>query len=306
MGLFSKNYESSGSGISKDAARKKGFALFFELLGRKFWSLMWLNLHYFIFYIPLLLIFGIIQLTDNTTVLAIISVLLIGVFVITIGPATVGMMKVVRNFYLEKHSFITRDFFMSFKENFKPAAVMGVLDCFILLSAYASLTLYPALAATYTKLMYIPMVLALSVFLVVFIMNFYFFPMLAGTDLPMKALFKNSFSLAVSAPKQNLITVGVFILVFILMEILMFNVFPLFTLLLPIFPAAFLALVIFCTCYPMIQKYIIDPFYTEQGKVNPEYLTGGEDIDEETIFQDMGGKETPIENRKKSKAKIIK
>lgn len=306
MSFFSNKYETAGSGISKDAARKKGAALFFELLGRKLWKLMWLNLLYVLFFIPLFLILGVIQLTQNTTILAIVSVLLIGTFVITIGPATAGLMKVIRLFYIEKHSFITRDFFNGFKENFKPAATIGVLDCIIILSAIASLNVYPWLAVNYTRLLYIPMVLTLSVFLIVFIMNFYIFFMMTATSLSMKDLLKNSFTLAIAAPKQNLIAVGVFVATLLLMRFLMFKLFSLFTLLLPVFPAAFLALVICCCCYPVIQKYVIDPFYTEQGKVNPEYLTGAEDIDEETIFEDMGGKEAPIENRKKSKAKVIK
>ena len=54
----------------------------------------------------------------------------------------------------------------------------------------------------------------------------------------------------------------------------------------------------------MIQKYVINPYYTSIGKVNPELITEDED-DEEPIFQDMGGKEKPIEKRKKGKGRRI-
>lgn len=54
--------------------------------------------------------------------------------------------------------------------------------------------------------------------------------------------------------------------------------------------------------YPVIQKYVINPYYTSIGKINPELLSGS---DEETLFEDMGGKEKPIEKRKKGKGKRI-
>ena len=306
MGLFSNNYDNAGSGVAKSETRKKGAALFFDLLGRKFWSLMWLNLLYILFFIPLFLIFGAISLINNDYALLAVVGLLLLTFAVTIGPATAGMMKVQRLFFIEKHSFITRDFFNGFKENFKPAAVIGFIDCVLIASAYASLSVYPVLAVNYTRLFYIPMVITFSVFLIVFIMNFYIFLMLTATDLSLKDLFKNSFTLAIAAPKPNLLTVAAYVLCALLMGFLMYNVFSVFTLLLPVFPAAFLAFVTCFNCYPVIQKYVIDPFYTAQGKVNPEYLTGAEDIDEETIFEDMGGKEAPVENRKKTKAKVIK
>ena len=48
MGLFGSNYERAGSGIAKNAPKKKGFFRFFEIFGRKFWKLFELNLLYFL------------------------------------------------------------------------------------------------------------------------------------------------------------------------------------------------------------------------------------------------------------------
>ena len=307
MGLFVKDYDSAGAGIAKDAERKKGMALFFDILGRKFWSLMWLNALYILFFIPLFLILPAMKLIDNNYVLLSVICFLGLVFFVIIGPATAGMMKVQRCFFIEKHVFIASDFFAAVKKNFAKASVISIIDGFIMLSAYASFQVYPYLAITYTRLMYIPMVITFSLFLVVFIMNFYIFLMLTATDLSIKNLIRNSFTLAIVAIKENLITVGAIIAVLFLMLVLMFNFFSLFTLLLPIFPAAFLCFVICFNCYPVIQKYVIDPYYTSQGKVNPEYLYGSEeDEDFEPVFEDMGGKETPVERRKKTKAKVIK
>ena len=56
--------------------------------------------------------------------------------------------------------------------------------------------------------------------------------------------------------------------------------------------------------YPVIQKYVIDPFYAEKGEINPEKADVFDEIDEETVFEDMGGKEKPIEKRAKGKLQV--
>ena len=306
MGLFSKDYESSGSGISKDDVKKKGLALFFDLLGRKFWSLMWVNVLYVLFFIPLMLIMPAIYFIKNNYIAVAAICILVLIFAIVIGPATAGMMKIMRMFYIEKHTFIAHDFFEAVRDNFKRAAVVGLVDCFVIFSAFAALQVYPVLAVQYTRAFYIPMVITFSLFLMVFIMNFYVFLMLTSTTLTMKQILKNSFMFAISGMKQNLLTVGVIVAIMFIMSLLFLNLFQVFALLIPIFPAAFIGFVVCFNCYPLIQKNVLDPFYSMQGKVNPEYLDGSEDDDTEQIFEDMGGKEAPIEKRKKSKGKVIK
>ena len=53
MGLFSSNYESAGAGIAKNAPKKEGIALFFDIFFRKFWLMIGLNILFFIFTLPL-------------------------------------------------------------------------------------------------------------------------------------------------------------------------------------------------------------------------------------------------------------
>ena len=60
-----------------------------------------------------------------------------------------------------------------------------------------------------------------------------------------------------------------------------------------------MGLIICFNCYPIIQKYIINPYYEQRGEVNPE-LTGGTSSSEESVFEDMGGKEKPVEKKKTS------
>ncbi|WP_295074978.1 DUF624 domain-containing protein [Ruminococcus sp.] len=306
MGLFSKNYETAGVGIAKDAPKKKGLSLFFDIFGRKIWNLMEINLLYMVFFLPLILMIPAIYLLGDFYKLSLaVNILLMVVFMIFIGPATAGMTKVIRCYVLGKHTFIWSDFWKGFKSNFKTAAIVGFVDCLIILSALSALWFYPQLAEQMqSKAVYIPMVITFSLFLVLMIMNFYIFPMMVATTLKPKNLFKNSFALAFVALKQNFITFIIILITIAVMVVLRIFLMSVYLLLLPFFPAAFLCLVSCFNSYPVIQKYVINPYYTSIGQINPELV---DDTDDETerIFEDMGGKEKPIEKREKSRGKRI-
>lgn len=303
MGLF--NYESSGVGIPKNAEKKTGAKLFFDIWGRKFWKIFEVNMLYFIFFIPLMMIPAAVMI-PSTLVSEIVIVTLIFAFAIVIGPATAGMTRIMRCFIIEKHCFIVRDFFKGFKSNFKKASIIGFIDCIAILSSIASLRVYPVLAVQFeTKLMYVPMVIVFSAALVFLMMNYYIYLMLVATNLSTKNLFKNSFALAFVAVKNNFLTLILSALLIGIMLILFRFIPAICMMIFPFFPAA---LICFITCfnsYPVIQKYVINPYYTSIGEINPELVGFSDTSDEETIFEDMGGKEQPIEKRKKGKGKRI-
>ncbi len=305
MGLFFKDYESAGVGISKHAPKKTGIALFFDILGRKFWKLMGMNLLYVLFFIPLILILPVITIVENYAAAMTLIVILLLAFAVLIGPATAAMMKIMRSFVIDKHTFIMRDFFRAFRLNFKKASIIGFIDCLIVLSVYASLNVYPALVVQlHSKLMYVPMIITMSIFLVTIIMNYYIYLMLIATNLSLKNLIKNSFALAFVAMKENLLTFVISLVITVGMILLFLFALPIFLVLILFFPAAFICFVTCFNCYPVIQKYVINPYYTSIGQVNPE-LVDDTDDGEEPVFEDMGGKEKPIEKRKKGKGKRI-
>ncbi len=305
MGFF-YNYQSSGPGISKYGPKKKGLALFFDLFFRKFWKLCGLNLLFFIFCLPPIIAVALIRVIKDTRILLAVIIVLLLAFAVLIGPATAGMTKVIRAFIIEKHTFVIRDFFKGFKQNFKKACVIGLLDVLAALSAFSAYNIYPDWAEFYhNKLFYIPLTITLSVALVIMAMNYYIFLMLTATDLSLKNLIKNSFALAFVSLGKNILITLILIFFAVFMAILFLYATPFFFVVIPFFPAA---LVWFITCfnsYPVIQKYVINPFYESQGKINPEFTEAGDDIDEETLFEDMGGKEKPIDKRKKGKGKRI-
>lgn len=302
---FFNNYQ-NGPGISKYGPKKKGLALFFDLFFRKIWHITGLNVLFFIFCIPLYVGFFLLSFMENYELLLALLIVLFLIFAVTVGPAIAGMTKVMRMFLIEKHTYIIRDFFRGFKENFKKASVVGILDIVVALSAYASYNVYPYCVVKYdSNLFYIPMILALSVTIVVFIMNYYIFLMMTATDLSLKNILKNSFALAFVSMKENILTT-IFIVAFALLMFMIFvNAMPLFLILIMIFPIALVWFIVCFISYPVIQKYVINPYYDNMGEVNPELTSDAEAVEEETLFEDMGGKEKPIEKRKKTKGKRI-
>lgn len=302
LGFFTPDYESAGVGIAKNAPKKKGAALFFEIFKRKFWNLIEVNMLYSVFYIPLVLSFVAFFSIDNTRISIIVSILLLIVFAFTVGPATAGMTKILRNYVLEKHSFIIHDFFKAFKENFARSSIIGFIDLLICISIGAGFIIYPILAAANDSVIYyVFLVLSLSVFIVVVMMNFYIFLMMIATDLSIKDLIKNSFALTFVAMKKNIITFVIVSIILAAFAMLPIFVSLTFLLILPFFPAAIVWMIVCFNSYPVIQKYVINPYYTSIGQINPELCDDTDD--EETIFEDMGGKEKPIEKRKKGKGK---
>lgn len=305
MGFFSHDYESAGSGIAKNAPKKTGIRLFFDIFIRKFWKLIEVNMLYSLFYLPLVL--GLVAFFKLRSITAslIVSILLFLVFAVTIGPATAGMTKIMRNYVLEKHAFIVADFFKAFRENFFKSSVIGFVDVVICISVVAGFNVYPALASQYGNFMYVPMVLSFSVALVIAMMNFYAFLMIIATDLSLKNLLKNSFALAFVELKKSFLTFFIVLVVLLAVGALPVFVSLTFVMILPFFPAAFLSLVICFNSYPVIQKYVINPYYTSIGQINPELCENDPDDEFEPIFEDMGGKEKPIEKRKKGKGRRI-
>ena len=320
MGLFFKDYESAGPGISKSATRKKGIALFFDIFFRKFWRLIGLNVLFSMSCLPFFGALAAISFMKNYDALLVVLGVLLLAFTIIIGPATAGMTKVLRCFILEKHTYIIRDFFRGFRDNFKKSLVVGIIDVVVAASVIASYNVYPGMVAayrdkmSYSEIFYVPMIITFSLSIVVAMMNFYIYPMIIGTDLTMKKLLKNSFALAFVGMKSNIVPFVAEIIAVVGMVLLfLFNP-PVCVTLMPFIPASIVWFIIVFNCYPVIQKYVINPHYDELGQVNPELIPPGEEFpEEEPLFEDMGGKEKPVEKpaekpvekRKKSKGKRI-
>ena len=301
MGLFS-NYENAGPGIPKAPQEKTDFFKFFEIYGRRFWKLMEINLLYFIFYLPLF--FGLAlffadsnKVSDNTKIVGISALAII--FIATIGPATAGFTKIIRNYSQERNAFVFADFFDTFKKCYKQSLIMGIIDTIFAVGFVIAVVSYSEWAQQ-NSVMYLPFIICLSCMLMFIMMHFYIYLLVVSTNLTLFQIIKNSFLLVVISVKRcllNLIILAILLFLFLYL----YAIYPYSIFIVPFLPLSFCCFLICFNCYPFIRKYVIQPYYKARGEESPEfdYLKD----DGETVFEDKGGTEAPIKKQRKRSIK---
>ncbi len=248
---FRKDKKST-KGISKVQKEQNGFVRFFSLYFRKLWILTILNAMYFLFCIP----------------------------IVTFGPATAAFSKILRNISQERPIFIFSDFWQAFKSNFKHSFLLGIIDVVLMVSLTYAIIFYGSLSIKSPAYLIVLMFVAMIVFTVV-MMHFYIYFMMVSANLKLSEIIKNSLILAMSEAKINIITllsVAGSIFVFVML-------YPYSFVIIPFLPLSFIGFIVAFNSYPIIRKYVIQPYYDQKGELNPEfeYLYGSED---ETAFKD--------------------
>jgi len=138
MGLFSRNFNKPGPGVSKDEPRKKGFARFIELFFRDLGDLVKLNLLFCICTLPSLIMFLAGMFGFITGIAFALSLLL----AFPVGGAMVAYVYYITKMMRDEPSYVWYEFKRKFIENFKQAAPVGMLCAAFL---YAQVLLWGAL-----------------------------------------------------------------------------------------------------------------------------------------------------------------
>jgi len=230
FGLF--DYTKEGPGVPKDAPPKSRFRIFFEVLGRKFWNIVRVNLMFGIFNIPaiifLVLFAGYLQLllTQNTTVtpedmatnLFFGTIPLMSIFIclplITVGPAQAGMTYVLRNYSREEHAFIWGDFKEHALKNFKQSIIVSLINTFFTVLVIMDIYFYLNFR-TDNLLITAASAFIIVAFVIFMMMSMYIYPMMVTFDLSIRQLYKNAFLFAIMKFFPNLlILVVIFALLF--------------------------------------------------------------------------------------------
>ncbi len=170
MGLFSQ-YTKEGHGISKEQANAPAFIQFFRIYGTRFWSLILVNLLYMAFCLP----------------------------IITIGPATAGLTKILRNWSRREHAFIWGDFWETFKNNFKQAFIVGLINIFVWALLIYDFWFFWANGAHVIYVCLIGLTAIVWLF-----MNYYIYTMMITFRLTILQLFKNAFIFAWAGIIRNI------------------------------------------------------------------------------------------------------
>ena len=269
FGMF--DYTKEGPGIPKDAPPKSRFVIFFEVLGRKFWKIIRVNLMFGVFYIHaflFLLIFAAsyshlfippeIPETDQLRYLLGMTVPLLSVFLclpmITVGPAQAGMTYILRNFSREEHAFLWSDFIEHAKKNFKLSMIVGTINLFITVLVIVLINFYFRLPGS--LLITAASTILIEILVMFMMMSMYIYPMMVTFNLTIRQLYKNALSFAIMKLIPNLLI----LILCSALVIVSFYFNPVIGYILFIFIT--MALISFITnfyVYPKLDKYMIQP-----------------------------------------------
>ncbi|MCD8329062.1 MAG: DUF624 domain-containing protein [Ruminococcus sp.] len=300
MGLFGGGYENAGPGVPKNPEEKTVVARFFEIYFRRFWKLLTMNILYFLFFIPFFAILSVAasdSIQSNLKVVCIVALLLVAI--LTFGPATSGFVKVVRNYSQERNAFLWSDFSKAFRQNYFQSVIMGAVDIVFTVGFVVAIVCYNEWASE-SSIIYIPFVITLSCMLMFIMMHFFIYLLIVSTNLSLKNILKNSFLLVGVSLKKCLITLVITAFIVLLFVFL----YPYSFFILPFWPLSFICFLICFNCFPVIRKYVIDPYYEKRRETSPEYRLA-EQTEKEAVFEDKGGQEAPIK-APKNKNKVIK
>lgn len=231
MGLFN-DYMREGKGVQKDQYTPS-FILFFQIYFRKFWNLILINLLYIVSCIP----------------------------IITIGPATAGITKLLRNYAREEHAFIWGDFIETAKNNFKQAFLYATLDLVVTIFLIFD---FLAIANIANRVMSILCMAAIFLALTVWsFMRFYVYNMMVTFRLTFKQLIKNAFIFCWVGFFRNLFAAIILLAVFIGVSMLNF---PYQLLIYGTLFFSFCGFLVNFMVQPLIKKHMIDGFDPETGE----------------------------------------
>lgn len=175
MGLFKIDYSRPGPGIAKDAPKKKGLRLFWDIYVRVFWELIKLNMLFFLFCIP----------------------------IVTIGPAFAGMSRVMMLMVRERPFFVWGDFWEEFRASWKKSVPAGLLVLLCAGALLLAIAFYAGYAAA-SPIMYAPMVLSGVMLLLLGLAGVYVFPLLVSFEFSLVVILKNAFGLGIGCLKHSL------------------------------------------------------------------------------------------------------
>lgn len=287
FGFF--DYTKPGPGIPKDAPPKHRFIIFFEVLSRKFWKLVQLNMLYFICSIPafiLMLIFSMFlyqsSLVPDPSSDLFTRLILGSIFVcvplIVVGPAAAGFNYVLRNFSREEHAWVFSDFKEHALKNFKESMIICVIDLVVCFLFAINLNFYHQAGQTNFFLGMVKYFL-IAAFGIFVLMHLYIYPMLVTYKLSIRQIYKNSFIFAILKLFQSLgfmlICIGLIIMTFYFNPFIGLILFPLITM-------SVVGLIINFYVNTVMKKYIIDPVEKVKEETLPE--TGEDDkIFSETV-----------------------
>lgn len=306
FGFF--DYNKPGPGVPKDAPPKSPFIVFFEILQRKFWNLVRVNLMFLVFNIPALILGMFVMLAFfpnilpdafesadsliNDTILKFILLsLMMCVPMITTGPSQAGFTYILRNYTREEHAFIWSDFKENALKNLKQSLIVSTINFVATFVILFSIRAYWILIDV-GDLANLPGMIGLAIMVMVFIVfaciNIYIYPLMVTFDLNLKQLYKNSLIFAIIKFLPNL---GILLLNSLIIFLTFGLIIP-FSQIIGFIPYIFLTLSLtgFITnfyAYPKLKKFMLSRIEDDEEEEEED----GEEDDQEDDALPAGGED---------------
>lgn len=295
MSLFDKmnqSYSNPGKGISKNARQKNVFFRFFEIFFSKFWQITKVNLYFNIVFIPVAVLIGTLFVIMFPKALDwYIKYFIVFAPIILLGPVMTGITKVTRDFAREVPGFPNEDFKSTTIKYMGKSLLISAVEYLLLWVIIIAVTMY---RSNYDVSWFYKMGYLVSLFVaaVILFASYYIHIMLVTVDLSMKNIIKNSVLLSFLCLPRNLLLsviyvfltgVGVGLLTAGFLtgtEGIMIPLAVLYTLFVYFGTMSFSGTFI---TFPVLKKYIIDPYYNDNPNETAEAVT-----DPEKVFKNIG------------------
>jgi uncharacterized membrane protein YesL len=248
FGFF--DYTKEGPGIPANAPAKGPFRTFFDILFRKFWKIVTINLMYILFNAPAIflafllapyLLQFLFPLFNHDTLIALLkdasaststeeleaatslyltmayivfAMTSVGFSFVVVGPVQAGVTYLLRNYAREEHAFVWMDFKDSARSNFKQSMATGALSLVMLvLLSFAYYWYGNAIQSPILQGLLTGLILVL--FLLMTIVLMYVYPMMVTFKVPLGRMLRNAMLLALARflPNLGILLLQVFLLV---------------------------------------------------------------------------------------------
>ncbi len=225
-------HDRPGPGIDPNAPKKTGIAWFFDIIYREFWPLLWLNLWFLMYCVP----------------------------IFTIGPAIAGMYTVLIRMLRDQPVDVAPEFRKAFRDNFKAAFLMYVLQIVMTILLVWSWFFYGAFSS-------VLQMVVVSIAFLCLLLSLYVYPMMVSVELTLPQVLKNSFFLLYLNWKKTLIMVSCW-LITVLIIFLFAHVYMIGF---AFFQPVFLGLILCFCAYEGIEKYCYQAYVPpEKEKKEPK------------------------------------
>lgn len=219
--------------LKKEDVQMGRFKTFFVVLQIRYWKLIQLNLLYSIFWSPAFFVtyahlMAMSRMLENNEMLSMLPgfwssliILLIPCMVIA-GPATAGVVYVIRNWARDEHAWLWSDFKDAWKQNWKESLLIMLINGLALFVFYINMNFYAVQAQKgliYIVLRYIVIMIGI----IYCMMNMFIFPMLVTYKLKLRQIFKNALIFTMAELPR---TFAIFVLAFLLFGIVFYYSIP--------------------------------------------------------------------------------